>query len=183
MIAADGDLSVRLMRDEQADYDHMIRWLNDTRVLEWWDGRDNPLSPERAREKYSPRIAGNAPATSFFIELAGWPIGYIQFYRVADYPEWQEVIGLKPDPSVYSVDVFLGEPDLWGKGIGTQALRMVVRHLLEEVGAKEVVITPFAHNARAIRSYEKAGFRKERLIPKAELHEGKYQDEWLMTVG
>src|SRR5439155_3651724 len=135
-----------------------------------------------AREKYGPRIAGNAPTTSCFIEMAGRPIGYIQFYSAADYPEWQEVIGLEPDPGVYSVDVFIGEPDLWGKGVGTQSLSMVVRHLFETVMAKEVVITPFAHNARAIRSYEKAGFRKERLIPKAELHEGVYQDEWLMTI-
>jgi hypothetical protein len=45
-LASDGDLAVRLMRDERSDYELMSAWLTDDRVLEFYDGRDHPLSVE-----------------------------------------------------------------------------------------------------------------------------------------
>jgi aminoglycoside 6'-N-acetyltransferase len=44
------------------------------------------------------------------------------------------------------------------------------------------VLSPVADNARAIRSYEKAGFRKVRLIPNGEFLGGEWRDAWLMSV-
>ena len=37
---------------------------------------------------------------------------------------------------------------------------------------------PQAWNERAIRCYEKCGFKKVKLLPKHELHEGEYRDCW-----
>jgi aminoglycoside 6'-N-acetyltransferase len=170
------------MRDRAEDYELMAGWLSDERVLEFWDGRDHPMTVESARAKYGPSIRGHDPTTSCIIELEGSAIGYLQFYRTDDWPEWRTTIGLEPDPRRYAVDLFLGQPERWGHGLGTRALRAVVRHLLETVGASEVVITPFVRNVRAIRSYEKAGFRKLRLMPEVEEHEGTLQDEWLMSI-
>jgi aminoglycoside 6'-N-acetyltransferase len=182
VVARDGDLVVRLMRDEDADYQLMSRWLSDDRVLEYYDGRDNPLSVEGAREKYGPRSRGEGSVSSCILELDGEPIGYLQFYRTDDFDEWRALIGLEPDPGRYSIDLFIGEPDLWNKGLGTRALHSVLGHLFDEVHASRVVITPFAWNERAIRCYAKAGFRKVRFLREVEMHEGKLQDEWLMEV-
>ncbi len=179
--ARDGDLVVRLMRDETSDYELMSRWLSDERVLEFYDGRDNRLSVEGAREKYGPRSRGEGSVASCILELAGEPIGYLQFYRTDDFDEWMTVLGLAPEPARYSIDIFIGEPELWNLGLGTRALRSVLDHLFGDRHASEVVITPFAWNERAIRCYEKSGFRKVRLMPEVELHEGKLQDEWLMV--
>jgi aminoglycoside 6'-N-acetyltransferase len=181
-VARDGDLSIRLMRDERSDYELLSRWLSDDRVLEFYEGRDNPLSVEGAREKYGPRSRGEAAVVSCVLQLEGNPIGYLQFYRTDDFDEWRTLIGLDPDPRRYSIDIFIGEPELWDRGLGTRALRSVLAHLFGERDASAVVITPFAWNERAIRCYEKAGFRKVRLMPQVELHEGKLQDEWLMVV-
>jgi aminoglycoside 6'-N-acetyltransferase len=182
VVASDGDLAVRLMRDERSDYELMSAWLSDDRVLEFYDGRDNPLTMAGARDKYGPRSRGEASVESCILELAGAPIGYLQFYRTDDFDEWRIVIGLEPDPTRYSIDLFIGEPELWNQGLGTRALRSVLGHLFGERQATSVVITPFAWNVRAIRCYEKAGFRKVRFIPEVELHEGKLQDEWVMQV-
>ena len=47
-------------------------------------------------------------------------------------------------------------------------------------GAQRVVIDPRVENLRAIRCYEKAGFRKARRLPRHERHEGRWCDAWLM---
>ncbi len=51
------------------------------------------------------------------------------------------------------------DPALHGRGIGSAALRSVVRQLIEERGHHRVTIDPAVANAAAIRAYEKAGFR------------------------
>jgi len=43
--------------------------------------------------------------------------------------------------------------------MGTEAVRRLVRHLVEERGHHRVTIDPSVTNAAAIRAYEKAGFR------------------------
>ncbi|HSD80445.1 MAG TPA: GNAT family protein, partial [Solirubrobacteraceae bacterium] len=58
-----------------------------------------------------------------------------------------------------SIDLFL-DPALHGRGLGTEAVRRVVRHLVHERGHHRVTIDPAAANAAAIRAYEKAGFRR-----------------------
>jgi aminoglycoside 6'-N-acetyltransferase len=101
---------------------------------------------------------------------------------VADWPEWNAILGLEDTADVWSVDLFVGDPALWGRGLGTAALRLATGHLFEAEGARGVIITPFVRNDRAVRSYEKVGFRRVRLLPEAELHEGDMLDEWLMAI-
>ena len=55
-------------------------------------------------------------------------------------------------------------------------------HLFEAKGADWVILDPHVDNARAIRAYEKCGFRKIKLLPEHEWHEGKYVDCWLMGI-
>jgi aminoglycoside 6'-N-acetyltransferase len=56
------------------------------------------------------------------------------------------------------IDLFL-DPALHGRGLGTEAVRQVVRLLIEERGHHRITIDPAADNAAAIRAYEKAGFK------------------------
>ena len=66
----------------------------------------------------------------------------------------------EPEPKYRhaGIDLFL-DPAVHGRGIGTEAVRRVVRHLIDDRGHHRVTIDPAADNAAAIRSYEKAGFR------------------------
>lgn len=87
-------------------------------------------------------------ATRLTIEVDGAIAGLIQFGEE-----------LEPRYRHASIDLFL-DPALHGRGLGTEALRRVVRHLVEERGHHRVTIDPATANAAAIRSYEKAGFRR-----------------------
>jgi aminoglycoside 6'-N-acetyltransferase len=65
----------------------------------------------------------------------------------------------EPDPDCRNaeMDIFI-DPRHHGRGVGTDTLRTLAAYLLEERGHHRLTIVPAAHNAAAIRSYEKAGF-------------------------
>lgn len=77
-----------------------------------------------------------------------------------------EVIGLaecaeesEPDYRHAGIDLFLGTA--WqGRGLGTDAVRTLARHLVRERGHHRITIDPAAANERAIRCYERVGFKR-----------------------
>jgi aminoglycoside 6'-N-acetyltransferase len=58
-----------------------------------------------------------------------------------------------------SIDLFL-DSEHQGHGLGPDAIRTVARHLFEEQGHHRLTIDPAAANERAIRAYERVGFRQ-----------------------
>lgn len=85
--------------------------------------------------------------TRLVIEVAGRVGGMIQYGEELD-PKYRHA----------SIDLFV-DPALHGRGVGTEAVRRVVRLLVEERGHHRLTIDPAVDNAAAIRAYEKAGFR------------------------
>ncbi len=59
------------------------------------------------------------------------------------------------------VGIGVGVRDLWGKGYGTDAMRVILRYAFRELDLRRVSLNTFEYNPRAIRSYEKAGFVPE----------------------
>jgi aminoglycoside 6'-N-acetyltransferase len=94
----------------------------------------------------------------FVIHLDGRPIGVIQSYRVSDYPDYVAELGPLPAAAI-SIDVFIGDPELIGKGHGAALVRAFLPGAFERYGLDYCVIGPSKSNVAAIRSYEKAGFR------------------------
>jgi aminoglycoside 6'-N-acetyltransferase len=85
-------------------------------------------------------------AIRFTIEVGGAVAGLIQFYEE-----------LEPKYRHASIDVFL-DPALHGRGLGTEAVRLLARHLTEERGHHRITIDPATANTAAVRAYQKAGF-------------------------
>ena len=172
-------LAIRLMRDSMDDYGLMAGWLSDERVLEFYEGRDNPFALERIIEKYSPRTLGLEGVTPCFIVQVGMPIGYIQHYPID--AETAVEYEIPHTGGIYGLDMFIGEPSAWNLGIGTRAVSLMCDYLFRELAARTITLDPEAWNTRAIRCYEKCGFRKIKLLPARELHEGQYRDCWIMA--
>jgi aminoglycoside 6'-N-acetyltransferase len=105
-------------------------------VARWWgsppDGFPLHDDPETTRQ---------------VIEVDGAVAGLIDF--------WEE-----PTPRYRhaTIDLFLA-PSFHGRGLGTEAVRRVVRQLIDERGHHRITIDPATSNAVAIRAYEKAGFK------------------------
>jgi len=59
------------------------------------------------------------------------------------------------------VGIGIGEREYWGKGYGTDAMRVLLRFAFQELNLHRPSLNVFAYNERAMRSYEKAGFKIE----------------------
>lgn len=59
------------------------------------------------------------------------------------------------------VGIGLGEREYWGKGYGTDAMRVILKYAFSELNLERVSLNVFEYNPRARRSYEKAGFTEE----------------------
>lgn len=171
------------MRDDPADHDLMLRWRNQPHVAEWWDTEDepSPVALDRIVERYGPRTDDSSMTTSCVIELAGLPIGYLQFYPWGAYADEVQAMRLEMDAGAFGIDVFIGEPDLVDRGIGSRAVDLLSRHLLEERGAPQVAIVTAVDNRRAQRAYEKAGFRKVGRVLDTDVRDGARVPSWLLV--
>lgn len=138
----------------ESDLPRLGDWLGRPHLREWW--REQELTLEALREKYLPRIAGSHAAHPFIASLDGEPVGYIQFYDAAAVPGWWPD---EPGPGVLGIDQFLGDGARLGQGLGTAMVRQFVARIFADPAVTEVRLDPRPDNARAIRCYEKAGFR------------------------
>jgi aminoglycoside 6'-N-acetyltransferase len=183
MLVEKDEITIRLMDDKQENYQLMAKWLSDERVLEFYEGRDNPFDLSKVIESYQPMVRGNDTTKPCFIYSQNITIGYLQYYSLDDLPQAdKQKYCLGKTDNVYRLDLFIGEPNYWHRGIGTKVLTMAVNYIFEVFLANKVVVDPRVENTRAIRCYEKVGFAKVRLLPAHELHEGKYSDCWLMAI-
>ena len=103
-------------------------------------------------------MRGEDRTDHFVIELDGRPIGDIQSYRTLDHPDYIAEIGIT-DPA-FGIDLYIGEADLIGHGLGPRILRAFIRDVAwPRYGIDLCLIGPTRSNTSAIRAYEKAGFR------------------------
>lgn len=80
------------------------------------------------------------------------------------------------------VGLGIGETEYWGKGYGTDVMNILLRFAFAEINLRRVTLTVFEYNPRAIRSYEKAGFRQEGRLRKVLNKEGRRWDMLYMGI-
>nr|WP_282104362.1 GNAT family N-acetyltransferase [Exiguobacterium sp. 17-1] len=138
------------------DFDLMVKWLTNQTVLEFYE--EPPSNLDRVINKYGPRIKGEHYVTPCIVEYKNEPIGYIQYYKIqeTDLKKYE----LPNNQNTYGMDQFIGEPQLWGMGIGSIMIRMMLDDLWNNKGALKVVLDVKKTNKRAISSYKKCGFKQ-----------------------
>jgi len=151
------DRSITFRPLREADLPLLTDWLNRSHVLEWWSGDDAAPDFEYTRKKYMPRMDETSPVKAYIAMLADEPIGFIQSYVALGCGNgwWEE----ETDPGVRGIDQFLCDSGRLGQGLGTRMVSAFVQRLFAEPGVMKVQTDPDPGNARAVRCYEKAGFR------------------------
>ncbi len=128
------DLRIRTLSSK--DFPLLLKWLTDERVLEFYGGRDKKYTIESIEEHFTETWEDEV--IRVIIEYQNKPIGYGQIYKMHDelyddyhYPKTNEI--------VYGMDQFIGEPEYWSKGIGTQYIKMIFDFLKRERKADAVI--------------------------------------------
>ncbi|WP_406353953.1 GNAT family N-acetyltransferase [Streptomyces sp. NBC_01635] len=69
-----------------------------------------------------------------------------------------------------------------GRGLGTEATRLIVAHGFECLGLRRIQLEAYGDNPRALRVYEKAGFVVEGVRREVTFRDGEWVDEVIMAI-
>ncbi len=142
------------------DEDELLRIHRRPEIVRWWD---EPADGFPWDEPGSTRLT---------IEVDRVIAGLIQFWEESE-PKYRHA----------GIDMFL-DPSLHGRGIGSEAVRRVVHHLLEQRRHHRITIDPASDNIAAIRAYAKAGFTPVGVMRRSERDAdgGGWHDSLLMEL-
>lgn len=159
----EGDL-VRLRPREASDLGLLNHRFGDPAVLAGIGSVTFPQSIEGIRTWYR-RSRADATQIAFSVEPKEreQPIGVCALERIAE-RQRSAVLG-----------IWIGER-FWNRGYGTQATRLICRFGFRQMNLHRIGLTVVAGNAKAIRAYEKVGFRREALLEDAHFAGGTHVD-------
>ncbi|GMQ58838.1 GNAT family protein [Vallitalea sediminicola] len=74
------------------------------------------------------------------------------------------------------IGIFIGNKEYWNKGYGTDAMNVLIRFIFNEMNINKIKLDVYSFNDRAMRCYEKCGFKKEGVLRQELYREGRYHD-------
>jgi aminoglycoside 6'-N-acetyltransferase len=133
---------VRLRSATGADAASFEELLSHPDVARWWADAEEPVTAQVAY-----LLDPDDDTTTYAIEHDGVTVGIALAFEESD-PQYRHA----------GIDIAV-HPDWQHRGLGSDAVRTLARHLFEERGHHRLVIDPAADNASAIRLYQSLGFR------------------------
>ena len=166
----------RLRRPEPADLPRFAAWLNDPEVRRHL-ALVYPQSVMTEERWLEDQLKLEPALQAFVIEAArvggeaDWnPVGVIGWHLI----DWRNRTG--------ELGLVIGEKPVWNTGLGTDAVRTLVRWGFRELNLNRAFLRVYEDNAAAIRCYEKVGFRHEGRLRQDRYQDGRYLDTLLMGV-
>ena len=130
------------------DADHWARWFNDLEVtIPLGDEAYTPTSLEAEQEAVREILEDNSHVFSIVDAETGDPVGRCLLFRV-DLVNRKAMLG-----------IVIGEKDYWDQGYGQEAVRLLLDYAFNLLNLNSVMLGTFSFNERAIRCYEKVGFK------------------------
>ena len=173
MIIGDG---IRFRGIEKEDLPYFVKWLNDPEVRRGLS-LFLPLSLAEEEQWFADLSKRPPFERPMAIEIQPDPkkdnwvfIGNCGFFDI----DWQN--------RVAEMGIHIGEKDFWDKGFGTNAMRLLLKHGFENLNLHRLWLRVYEPNQRAVRAYEKAGFKLEGKFREGQFLEGKYVDVIIMSV-
>ncbi|GAA2790053.1 GNAT family N-acetyltransferase [Kribbella solani] len=154
---------------DAGDYEALFAAMNDPEVMRF-TGSHGEIGEERAREWCRTRKDQTDRLDLVVID------------RQTDQVVGEVVLNQwDPDNQSCSFRILIG-PAGQGRGLGSEATRMIVGYGIEQLGLHRISLGVFAFNPRAQRAYEKAGFKREGVLRDALRWDGEWHDEVVMSV-
>lgn len=164
---------VMLREYRQDDFPHIRKWVNDRATTEY-------LSPifwfpqtEADTTDFLNRAMRAAPNAAYFVIADIKDESYIGQMDIFEI-NWKIRKGI--------LGTVIGSEAARGKGYGTEALKLMQDYAFGVLGLERLELDVYAQNARAVRCYEKAGFKHEGTRRHAAMVNGAYADVHMMAV-
>ena len=162
---------VELRRHARENYPLYARWYGDEevwRLTSWMSGPMRRVAVERLFEDREASAADD----SFAIHRKGEeePLGVISLMNISE------------ANASADLSIIVGAPEDRDKGLGTEAIRTILRYGFEELCLNRVGLSVFDFNGPAISTYEKLGFRREGRLRQAIRRDGAFHDAILMSI-
>lgn len=153
----------------EADLPRLFTILRDPAIASHWSEPDDDFDRGELLGGDAPDSEGSS--TPWVIEVHREIVGWIQCY---EHPH--------RDYRHAGIDLFVAAAHQ-GRGYGSEAIRLVCRHLFDDLGHHRIVIDPAADNVRAIHTYEKVGFKRVGVMRQYERgSDGTYHDGVLLDL-
>jgi len=159
----------RLRGIEREDIPTFVKWFNDPEIRHYLEVY-LPMS-KAAEEGWFEAQLKDDSSRIFAIETEeGVHIGNISLGEL-DWKNRKAFLG-----------IVIGEKEYWGRGYGTDAIISLLDFAFKEMNLHRVYLYTYDFNQRALRCYEKCGFRHEGRARQAHFTDGKYHDYLLMAI-
>ena len=163
--------SVVLRRHDRANYALYARWYGDEEVWRLTSWEPEPM-PRSAVERLFEDREKSSRDDSFAIHRGGEeePLGVIS------------LMNFNEANASADLSVIVGNKKDRDQGLGTEAIRVILRYAFEDLGLSRVGLSVFDFNEPAISAYEKLGFQKEGRLRQAIRRDGELHDAILMRL-
>lgn len=145
--------TVRLRPARRADWDMIRGWLARPDIEAWW-------GPRSATEAEVNIALNSGHALCRMIEAGGVAVGYA---HAVDATMWGDELPQDLAPGTWDLDLFIASEEHRGRGVGQTALSQLKDEVFGTTLATAVCVFPSIRNERAVRAYERAGFRWQRI--------------------
>lgn len=157
------------------DWPLILAINNDPEIAYFTEGGEwQPYSLERLQQVYR---GISEHAFMFVIVHSDGAIGECWLQRM----NVPRVLNGFPGRDVRRIDIAIGAKHLWGKGLGTEAIRLLVKLAFEHEGVDVLVCFTGGHNPRSRRAFEKAGFTVLRTVPEPESQRSSFGYDLVLT--
>jgi RimJ/RimL family protein N-acetyltransferase len=156
---------------EPSDAEVIHRWFEDTRISTLMG--DPPMSLAARRARYEDAVKGDGRDVFRFVICRlddDRPVGRIDVFEI-DRQNGSCAFGIT-----------IGDPDLWGQGLGTDAVNAIVDFAFGQLRMERVWLDTDDSNARAQAVYRKAGFVEEGRFRRAFYQDGRWSDDIRMAL-
>lgn len=163
--------AVKLRKLATNDYTIYHNWRNDMEVMETTSPYLDMYTLEET-EQFITAIVSQSDAKGYMIEhkKTGQTVGIVSLINI-DY---------KNRSAECIIDI--GAKDMWGKGVGTAAVSLILEFAFLELNLHRVYLQVFSFNKKAIKLYEKTGFIYEGKQREALYRMGKWHDIVMMSI-
>lgn len=147
-----GERVVLKFLDPQADFTAYEHWVNDQETTRYMVVGNFPTSAAQLRSYIEECNASKEFLLGIFIDGGERHVGNIKLHRIDQQNQTAET------------GILVGENDIRGRGIGTEALHLLVAHAFNRLNLNKITAGVIEGNEVSCRIFEKVGFKREGLL-------------------